>query len=602
MLCKEQYIEAWKNAVGYMKVWPIYQLGFLDTEKPHPKANDLHTLTQGSDEDIAEAARIFQSIDVNALDTVLKRSKELEELTRAIRETIRSGGKIFFYGCGATGRLSLSTGYLWRYMLDEFENLPLEVKNQFKQHIEELTHGTELECLPLSKKIENLRGRVVDFMTGGDVAQVNSIENAEDYPELAVAQLKALEFGKNDLVVGSTEGGETPSVLAVVLEAAEISRHKQFLTFCNPTDILMDIERSRKAITHKNINTICLDSGPMALAGSTRLQATTMQEQVAKSALLNVGKSELEKFRKYAEETDFSFLVPFIKKEVEVNQRTKQAKNKDDKEYIRYRVSPNISNVVYTDITERNPTFSYPRLKTLEEEKENPAPTYIVVKDTKTGEEARYAMTRRSPNTLDDCDISQVNEDDRETLERIKEKGSKKSLLAYDFSENAKYAGVDPQQVHMFDISLDEGGVLRMEFEECEHEIDLSHLHPESQQLYIKMMMNMHSTLFMGRLGRFKNGYMTYCAPTNNKLFDRNYREADHNLKLEEIDHISYEKIFFVLFEEAAKFEQSVEEQENEQVSQEVVRRLIEANNNDEDVFSEGRSLVGYGPEELKVA
>ena len=44
------------------------------------------------------------------------------------------------------------------------------------------------------------------------------------------------------------------------------------------------------------------------------------------------------------------------------------------------------------------------------------------------------------------------------------------------------------------------------------------------QNLILKMLLNIHSTLVMGILGRFESNLMTYVKPTNYKLIDRSIR------------------------------------------------------------------------------
>ena len=68
---------------------------------------------------------------------------------------IKSGNNIYFCGCGATGRLSLTIETLWR---------------QVHEH-------------------DDLKDRVFSFMAGGDVALIRSIENFEDFPHYGARQL-----------------------------------------------------------------------------------------------------------------------------------------------------------------------------------------------------------------------------------------------------------------------------------------------------------------------------------------------------------------------------------------------------------------------------
>src|SRR5581483_11789624 len=86
---------------------------------------------------------------------------------------------------------------------------------------------------------------VVGFMAGGDLALVHSIENFEDHPEYGARQLMELGFGENDLLISSTEGGETPFVIGATERAAEASRRSPWFLYCNPDSALAEVERSR---------------------------------------------------------------------------------------------------------------------------------------------------------------------------------------------------------------------------------------------------------------------------------------------------------------------------------------------------------------------
>jgi N-acetylmuramic acid 6-phosphate etherase len=70
-----------------------------------------------------------------------------------------------------------------------------------------------------------------------------------------------------------------------VAEAADRGA-KIFLMFNNPADILAKhIERSGKAIEDPRVTVLDLYCGPMAIAGSTRMQATTSEQLIAGAAL-----------------------------------------------------------------------------------------------------------------------------------------------------------------------------------------------------------------------------------------------------------------------------------------------------------------------------
>jgi N-acetylmuramic acid 6-phosphate etherase len=53
------------------------------------------------------------------------------------------------------------------------------------------------------------------------------------------------------------------------------------------------------------------------------------------------------------------------------------------------------------------------------------------------------------------------------------------------------------------------------------HDVTANGLSELFQHLLLKQMLNIHSTVVMGRLGRYKNNLMTWVSPTNCKLVDR---------------------------------------------------------------------------------
>jgi len=50
--------------------------------------------------------------------------------------------------------------------------------------------------------------------------------------------MKDIGYKPEDLLISSTEGGETPWVIGATNYAAEISSHKPFFLYCNPDEVL----------------------------------------------------------------------------------------------------------------------------------------------------------------------------------------------------------------------------------------------------------------------------------------------------------------------------------------------------------------------------
>jgi len=136
-----------------------------------------------------------------------------------------------------------------------------------------------------SGRLPNLEDNVYSVMAGGDFALIRSVEGFEDHPRFGKYQLESGGVAEGDVVVAITEGGETPFVIGTAWQGLE-SGAEVFFVFNNPTEILCrHVERSREIIEHERITSLDLTTGPMAVAGSTRMQATTAELLVVGAAL-----------------------------------------------------------------------------------------------------------------------------------------------------------------------------------------------------------------------------------------------------------------------------------------------------------------------------
>ncbi|MCO4794256.1 MAG: hypothetical protein KC493_11110, partial [Bacteriovoracaceae bacterium] len=66
----------------------------------------------------------------------------------------------------------------------------------------------------------------------------------------------------------------------------------------------------------------------------------------------------------------------------------------------------------------------------------------------------------------------------------------------------------------------------------------------------LKMILNIHSTLVMGRLERYESNIMTWVKSSNNKLIDRSARNIDYLLKEKGLS-FSYQEIVYKIFEKS---------------------------------------------------
>ncbi|MCJ7486013.1 MAG: hypothetical protein MUQ25_07585, partial [Candidatus Aminicenantes bacterium] len=203
----------------------------------------------------------------------------LEQAARAVEDAILSGKKIYIYGCGATGRLAKQMeSTFWR---------PFWRRVKADRKIAARLAG----LIP-----EGIEETLVGEMTGADRALISSLEGFEDLQLIGRLQLHDRGIRKGDVVICVTEGGETSSVIGTVLAALdewrgepgyspEESRMRLYFVYNNPDDRLLPFDRSRSVLTEPGITKINLTTGPQAITGSTRMQATTIETYVVAAVI-----------------------------------------------------------------------------------------------------------------------------------------------------------------------------------------------------------------------------------------------------------------------------------------------------------------------------
>jgi N-acetylmuramic acid 6-phosphate etherase len=486
-----------------------FQLGHLPTETQHPKTTQLSQLAASGREGLVKSIALLKEVELDALRALQPRMMAIEAMASEIQSTFKSKGRVFLCGCGATGRLSLSLETLWRE-----------------------------ECARIGHP--HAAGSVISFMAGGDYAMVRSIENFEDHPEYGARQLRDLGFQENDLLIGTTEGGETPFVIGAVEEAARVSKRPPYMLFCNPADLLRKtVERSRRAIENPGIKSISIETGPMALAGSTRLQATTALMLATGAALFgNLDqplhpKTFIDEFSTILHTTDLSHLAPLIETESQLYKSGGLCVHRTSRHAI----------TVLTDTTERSPTFSLLPFENVLDQEQPMSWTYVVHTQAETARDAWQKILGRDARALDwagfierygvqqllGFDFSPTTELRRRTRAAT-ERG--RELAAFTIESNAR------------DLSLHLKGVEtripRATSLLCEH-------------LLLKITLNISSTLAMGLLGRFSGNLMLYVRAANNKLVDRAIRYVRILLADAGITQFGYDDVCMALFETSAQ-------------------------------------------------
>jgi N-acetylmuramic acid 6-phosphate etherase len=477
----------------YLKVYPHFQLGNIQTEGFHPLTQNLSTLAQ---EDIDEAYDVLKEVDMRSLGALLREENKIYKLHLRVWSVLNAGNKVFLSGCGATGRLSIALECLFR------QTFPAEFQDQ-----------------------------IISFMAGGDVALISSIEKFEDRHDFGVKQLMELGFSDADLLIAATEGGETTFVIGTAEQAAKVSCEKPFFLYCNPDKELENIKRCSQVFNNERIEKINLTCGEMALSGSTRMQASTILMGAIGFALLNqeLTPSHLNKLiiglMSKVQDFDYSLFKEFTFKEATLYSNNQK---------VLYETTSNLAVSILTDTTERSPTFSLRSFENYQEENHSETSLcYLKIAGAKDAKDAWSKLLGREPRVLDWEEIEGVANLDK--------------LLGFDISENIEVLRSKKAYQYLFEIKQ-EGDQLFFELDGTAYGHDVRGFSLLEIHLLLKLILNAHSTLLMGRLNRFEQNMMTWVRPSNLKLIDRSLRYIKRLLESKQI-LVEYEDLAKKLFE-----------------------------------------------------
>ncbi|HVP91001.1 MAG TPA: hypothetical protein VMS75_07265 [Terriglobales bacterium] len=275
-------LEPSAESLDYVRNKTQFQLHTLLTEQRHPRTWDLGERVR---KDTLEGLRMLSSVDDDIrakLEAMAADAGALETLhgaAAAVETALLAKKKVYIYGCGATGRLAkqMESAFwrpFWRKVRAEGGVWP-----KLAGHL-----------------AEDVEDELIGEMTGADRALISSLEGFEDLQLIGRLQLRDRRITKGDVVICVTEGGETSSVIGTILAAhgqstAEpgydpaVSRKNLYFVYNNPDERLKPFERSREVLEEPGITKVNLTTGPQAVTGSTRMQATTIETYVVGTVL-----------------------------------------------------------------------------------------------------------------------------------------------------------------------------------------------------------------------------------------------------------------------------------------------------------------------------
>jgi N-acetylmuramic acid 6-phosphate etherase len=499
-----------RDAQAFLARAADFRLGSLVTESSHTQTRGL---SGAAADDPASAIAMLQRVDRDLVPVVRQAvtSDAFSRLEQAFDASLGSGGKIVFTGCGATGRLALQLESMWRWACHAAGEASLE-------------------------------NRVFGVMAGGDFALIKSVEGFEDHASFGQAQLTAHDVGPSDTVVAITEGGETTFVIGTAWAGLEAGA-ETFFVYNNPDELLRPVQRSREVLDEPRIHKLNLTTGPMAVAGSTRMQATSVQLAVVGFALERSldrargnGTEPVDAFpevvdrllTQLASSAGVSALARWTQLEASVYRR-------EPKGRVLYRADRLMFDVM-TDTTERSPTFSLPPFRRRGEHDQALSWSFVKHPWASTPDAWRRLLGRPirglrwdgsdyaamgAPRSL----IDNPPALDAKTLETF-EIGCESSDEAYELRVAVAAPGETwPAEVPC-DVLVQIGGdAVETAAELLQLPLDMpSTALDVPVRLAAKLALNTVSTASMAAIGRLDSNWMVHVRCANMKLIDRGIR------------------------------------------------------------------------------
>ncbi len=554
--------EARERAIHFLENEKQFHLGMLPTEQSNPKTRGLDRVFKKS---TAKGVEMLFSVDEDIIPMAERifAGKEFALMLEDSYKAVTNGGKIIFSGCGATGRLSILLESMWRTFFRRLEH----------------------ENPEIFVKVAQFENTVFSIMTGGDYALIKSVESFEDYAQFGRRQAQELNINSKDVLIAITEGGETSSVLGTVAEALDVGA-KTFLLFNNPADILRKhIERSRAAIENPDVTVLDLFCGPMAIAGSTRMQATSSEQLVAGAMLEKLLSRILEENLSSDEfalfpDSDIDYDAEMTKVVADLKSRTAletiakyihfEEKLYREKGLVTYFADEFLIDI-FTDTTERAPTFMLTPFRKFDDLKMLPSWAFVKAPLFSTPDAWKYYLGRElrclewttedyvemnSPEKVIQSQplISRKemlkfligNEDERCRYE-VPQSAAVSIYSGNEFSRNEPVYGDFAQYLTLIigdTANVPKGALV------IPGAVRLTNL-KLMDHMKVKLAMNTISTGTMVCMGKVKSNWMSFVSMSNKKLIDRCIR------LISELAAISYNEACYALHQSIVELEQT---------------------------------------------
>jgi N-acetylmuramic acid 6-phosphate etherase len=210
------------------------------TERENPRTRNIASLPVG------EMLAVINDEDAGVAEAVRRELPAITRTVEAVVSRLESGGRLFYVGCGTSGRLGV---------LDAAELRP--------------TYGVSAELIQA-------------VIAGGYEACHQAVEASEDDRAAGARDLAARGLSGADAVIGLAASGRTPFTIGALEYARQRGAFAAAVT-CTP----------RSEITRVAEVSIVPVVGPEVVAGSSRMKAGTAQKlvlnMISTAAMIRLG-------------------------------------------------------------------------------------------------------------------------------------------------------------------------------------------------------------------------------------------------------------------------------------------------------------------------
>jgi N-acetylmuramic acid 6-phosphate etherase len=313
-----------------------FRLGTTSTEQLNPITK---TLSQTTHKNISAGLNLLLDVDENVIRGLEAFIPIIELQAPPLADKIKKGGRVFLIGSGSSGRVAIDIAAKCTLAFPEIK--------------------------------QQIRGMIA----GGDSALIRAKEGFEDSESDGKKALEEYKLGTKDTVILISASGSASFNVGCGQFSAD--QGATVLYFYNSKVVPTKTEN----LFNRNKNPViplCIDIGPQAIAGSTRLQGASLAEAglgafLTSALYLNRGDEDLA--RKYPHEIasklrdgillirkQVNSLEKFVSQEKEIfsdpHSNFRQLKDLSNQGYVTFIALDDSMREVLIDSTETSPTFS----------------------------------------------------------------------------------------------------------------------------------------------------------------------------------------------------------------------------------------------------